>query len=87
MGTDHMKLTAVKYYCSDLGNPPQRAFANRTSMNRVFFSFTVNSELFNSSPGAFSVNQTILHFIYYIKSLLALRKISAFFALNVLPLI
>ena len=23
----HMKLTAVKYYCSDLGNPRQRAFA------------------------------------------------------------
>ena len=33
----HMKLTAVKYYCSDLGNPPQRAFAIRTSMNRVIF--------------------------------------------------
>ena len=31
----HMKLTAVKNYCSDLGNPPQRAFAIRTSMNRV----------------------------------------------------
>ena len=33
----HMKLTAVKCYCSDLGNPPQRAFAIRTSMNRVIF--------------------------------------------------
>ena len=34
---DHMKLTAVKYYCSDLGNSPQRAFAIRVSMNRVIF--------------------------------------------------
>ena len=33
----HMKLTAAKYYCSDLGNPPQRAFAIRTSMNFVIF--------------------------------------------------
>ena len=33
----HMKLTAVKYYCSDLSNPPQRAFAIRVSMNRVIF--------------------------------------------------
>ena len=34
---EDMKLTAVKYYCLDLGNPPQRAFAIRTSMNRVIF--------------------------------------------------
>ena len=33
----HMKLTAGKYHCSDLGNPPQRAFASRTSMNLVIF--------------------------------------------------
>ena len=33
----HMKLTAVKYYCSDLGNPPQRTFAITASVNRVIF--------------------------------------------------
>ena len=59
----HMKLTAVKYYCSNLGNPPQRAFAIRASMNRVIFLFTVSPDLFNCSPGVFSDNQTILHSI------------------------
>ena len=77
-----MKLTAVKYYCSDLGNPPQRVFAIRASMNRIIFSFTVNPEMFNYSPGVFSDNQTILHSIYHIKSLLALRKMSVFLILN-----
>ena len=36
-GLLHMKLTAVKYYCSDLSNPPQPAFAIRASIYCVIF--------------------------------------------------
>ena len=55
-----MKLAAVKYYYTDLGNPRQRAFAIRASKNRVTFSFTVIPKLLDFFPGMFSDNKTIL---------------------------
>ena len=51
--------------------------------SRYFFSFTVSPELFNCSPGVLSDNQPTRHSIHHIKSLLALRKMSAFLILNV----
>ena len=54
---------------------------------KLEISNAVSPELFNCSTGVFSDNQAILHYIYHIKSVSALRKMSVFLILNVLPLI